>query len=81
MRTTTLSAIGSMVSAGNDIQHSAEGTTLYSTGADNFACSWSITLDNFRKSMAIFAVRKAVKKTWLNEHDQFTTPKGMQNGA
>jgi hypothetical protein len=74
MRLTCEGAIGSVVSTGSDVQHSAQGVVIYSGGADNSPSSWSLTKDNFRKSAMIFAVRKVVKPTWLNDRDQFTVP-------
>ena len=73
-------AVGYLGSNSSDVQHSAQTVSLLSSawGRGN---GWSVTPDNFKKSMAVFAVRKAVKKTWLNEHDQFTIPEGMHNGA
>ena len=67
-----IGAIGYMASRSADVQQ--QQTTLFLSGPFSDGCGWSITPDNFRKSMAIFAVRKAVKRTWLNEYDQFTTP-------
>jgi hypothetical protein len=75
MRLTCEGAIGSVRSNANDVQHSAQGVVIYSGGADNSPSSWSLTKDNFRKSAMIFAVRKVVKPTWLNDCDQFTKPK------
>jgi hypothetical protein len=66
-------AIGYMVSGCNDPQHTAQETLwLSSVYAD--PKGWSLTKDNFRKSAMIFAVRKVVKPTWLNDRDQFTVP-------
>ena len=69
-------AVGYLESAGSDVQHSAQAVSFASDPRSN-GNGWSITPDNFKKSMAIFAVRKSVKKTWLNEHDQFTVPKAV----
>ena len=77
MQRTVPGAVGSMRSNANDVQHAAQGTNFYSAGADDSPSSWSVTPDNFRKSMAVFAVRKAVKKTWLNDYDQFTIPEAV----
>ena len=69
-------AIGYLRCGCNDLQNAAQGTFLLSS-VQKDPKGWSITPDNFRKSMAIFAVRKAVKKTWMNDYDQFTVPKAV----
>ena len=66
-------AVGYLGSNSSDVQNSAQMVSLLSS-AWGRGHGWSVTPDNFRKSMAIFAVRKAVKKTWLNDRDQFTIP-------
>ena len=66
-------AIGYMCSHGANVGKSDKFVFLMSSA---YGCGHgtSITPANFHRSMAIFAVRKAVKKTWLNDRDQFTIP-------
>jgi hypothetical protein len=53
-------AVGSMIVFGNDLQHAAKGTALLSSG--------------YGKAAVVFAVRRLIKPTWLNDRDQFLQP-------
>jgi len=66
-------ATGYMICGCNDLQHAVQGTFLLSS-VQKDPKGWSVTPDNLRKSAIIFAVRKSVKQTWLNNQDQFTVP-------
>ncbi|BCU06472.1 hypothetical protein [Allochromatium tepidum] len=66
-------AIGSMICFGNDLQHAATGTALLSSGYGN-AGAFFVTPDNLEKAAIIFAVRRLIKPTWLNDRDQFLQP-------
>ena len=66
-------SLGYLHSVASEVQHAQQSTALFNA-AFSASHGWSITPDNFKKSMAIFAVRKAVKKTWMNDYDQFTVP-------
>jgi hypothetical protein len=66
-------AIGYIGSNSSDVQNSATTVALFSSGWSR-AHGWSITPDNCRRCLTIFAVRKAIKPTWLNDRDQFTVP-------
>jgi hypothetical protein len=67
-------AIGSMIVFGNDLQHA--GTTgLLSSGYGN-AGAFFVTEQNLRKAAIVFAVRRLIAKTWLNDRDQFLQPTG-----
>ncbi|WP_062350408.1 hypothetical protein [Pseudoxanthomonas mexicana] len=68
-------AIGSMIVFGNDLQHAAKGTALLSSGYGN-AGAYFVTDDNLSRSSVIFAVRRLIKPTWLNDRDQFLQPEG-----
>lgn len=63
-------AIGSMIVFGNDLQHAAQGTALLSSGYGN-AGAFFVTDENLWKAAVVFAVRRLVKPTWLNDRDQF----------
>ena len=66
-------AFGYMGSNSSDVQNSGQ-FVLWLSSALGRGHGWSITRDNLRKSAMIFAVRKVIKKTWLNNQDQFTVP-------
>ena len=66
-------AIGSMIVFGNDLQHAAQGTALLSSGYGN-AGAFFVTPENLTKAAVVFAVRRLVKPTWLNDRDQFLQP-------
>jgi hypothetical protein len=68
-------AIGSMIVFGNDLQHAAQGTALLSSGYGN-AGAFFVTSDNLWRAAIVFAVRRLVKPTWLNDRDQFLQPTG-----
>lgn len=65
-------AIGSMIVFGNDLQHAAQ-TALLSSGYGN-AGAFFVTRDNLWQAAIIFAVRRLIKPTWLNDRDQFVQP-------
>ena len=66
-------AIGSMIVFGNDLQHAATGTALLSSGYGN-AGAFFVTQDNLWQAAVVFAVRRLIKPTWLNDRDQFLQP-------
>lgn len=66
-------AIGSMICFGNDLQHASTGTALLSSGYGN-AGAFFITPDNLWQAAVVFAVRRLIRPTWLNDRDQFLQP-------
>ncbi len=66
-------AIGSMICLGNDMQHVVQGTALLSSGFGH-AGAFYVTPENLEKAAIVFAVRRLVKPTWLNDRDQFLQP-------
>ena len=66
--------VGSLMCAGNDIQHQ-NMTALYS-GPYASAGGLSITPDNFGQAMVVSAVRRLPKAEWHNDRDQFMQPNG-----
>lgn len=64
--------ICSLCSKGNDMQNQ-KYIALYS-GPYGSAGAYSVTKDNFLKSMVIHAVRKTAKGDWSNDRDQFCIP-------
>ncbi len=66
-------AIGYMLANANDLQHASTLTALFSS-----VCSqgngFYVTKDNVWKIFVMFAVRRLIKPTWLNDRDQFLQP-------
>ena len=66
-------AIGYLLCNSNDLQHAGTLTALFSS-----VCSqgngFHITPENFEKAAVVFAVRRLIKPTWLNDRDQFLQP-------
>ncbi|PUE61485.1 hypothetical protein B9Z45_06115 [Limnohabitans sp. 2KL-17] len=66
-------AIGYLLSNSNDLQHAGTLTALFSS-----VCSqgngFHITPANLEKATVIFAARRLIKPTWLNDRDQFLQP-------
>ena len=65
-------AVGSMIVFGNDFQHSSQ-TALLSSGYGN-AGAFFVTPQNLWQAAIVFAVRRLIKPTWLNDRDQFLQP-------
>ncbi len=65
-------AIASMICPGNDLQHTSL-TALLSSGYCS-AGGFFVTEENLWQSAIVFAVRRLVKPTWLNDRDQFLQP-------
>lgn len=66
-------AIGYLLSNGNDFQQSGTLTALFSSvfSAGN---GYYVTPENLWKAAIVFAVRRLIKPTWLNDRDQFLQP-------
>lgn len=64
--------ICSLCTPGNDMQHN-KYVAIFS-GPYGSAGAYSVTKDNFLKSMIIHAVRKTAKGDWSNDRDQFYKP-------
>ena len=66
-------AIGYMLANANDLQHASTLTALFSS-----VCSqgngFYVTKDNLWKVAIVFAVRRLIKPTWLNDRDHFLQP-------
>ena len=71
-------AIGGMICPGNDLQHTGL-TAILSSGYCS-AGGFLVTKDNFKKAAVVFAVRRVIKPTWLNDRDQFLQPHFGQEG-
>ncbi len=71
--------LASLMCKGNDVQNYNNVALL--SGPYVSAGALSITPENFEKAMIVHAVRKNVKKTWLNDRDQFLMPEGKPTAA
>ncbi len=65
--------LASLMCKGNDFQN--QNYTAFLSGPYVSAGALSVTSSNFDKAMIIHAVRRIPKATWLNDRDQFMTPK------
>ena len=68
-------AIACMDCAGNDLQHAEQHTVIFSSGYGS-AGGFLITDKNLWQSAIVFAVRRLIAPTWLNDRDQFLQPTG-----
>lgn len=68
-------AIGYMHCGNNDVQHSEQETTLYSS-AFGSGHGFYITGENLWQAATTFTMRRSVKPTWLNDRDQYLQPTG-----
>jgi hypothetical protein len=71
--------LASLMCNGNDVQHHNNVALL--SGPYVSAGALSIVPDNFDKAMVVHAVRKNVRKTWLNDRDQFLMPESKPGVA
>lgn len=68
-------AIGHMLCDSNDVQHAEQETAIFSSvHSIGHAGGFFITPENLLRAVTIFAVRKLVRPTWLNDRDQFLQP-------
>lgn len=66
-------AIAYMLSGGNDLQHAGQQTVLFSSGYGS-ARGYFVNPENLWQAAIVFAVRRLIKPTWLNDRDQFLQP-------
>lgn len=66
-------AVACMDCAGNDVQHAEQHTVIYSSGYGS-AGGFIVTDKNLWQAAIVFAVRRSVRPTWLNDRDQFLQP-------
>lgn len=68
-------AIAYMYCGVNDLQHAEQQTVIYSSvyGGGN---GFYITPENLWQAAVVFAMRRAIRPTWLNDRDQFLQPTG-----
>jgi hypothetical protein len=68
-------ALGYLYASNNDLQHSAIETLITSsiyTGGNGGGVY--LTAENLWQAAIVFAVRRLIKPTWLNDRDQFLQP-------
>lgn len=66
-------AIAYMYCGKNDLQHAAQQTVLFSS-AYGQGDGFYVTPDNLWQAAIVFAVRRLIKPTWINDRDQFLQP-------
>lgn len=66
-------AIGWLNCAGNDLQNADSKTMLFSSGYGS-ARGFFVNAENVSNAAVVFAVRRLIKPTWLNDRDQFLQP-------
>lgn len=66
-------AIAWLNCAGNDLQNASSKTMLFSSGYGS-ARGFFVNSDNLLQASVVFAVRRLIKPTWLNDRDQFLQP-------
>jgi hypothetical protein len=66
-------AIGWFNCAGNDLQQAAKLTLMLSSGFGS-GRGYFVNSENLWQAAIVFAVRRLIKPTWLNDRDQFLQP-------
>jgi hypothetical protein len=66
-------AVGWLNCAGNDLQNATAKTMLFSSGYGS-ARGFFVTAENLWQAAVVFAARRLIKPTWLNDRDQFLQP-------
>lgn len=66
-------AIAWLNCAGNDLQNAGSKTMLFSSGYGS-ARGFFLNPDNLWQGAIVFAVRRLIQPTWLNDRDQFLQP-------
>ena len=66
-------AIACMDCAGNDLQHAEQHSVIFSSGYGS-AGGFFVTDKNLWQVAIVFAVRRLIRPTWLNDRDQFLQP-------
>ena len=66
--------LASLMCKGNDVQNYNNVALL--SGPYVSAGALSVVPENFEKAMVVHAVRRNVRKSWINDRDQFLQPEG-----
>jgi hypothetical protein len=68
-------AIGHLFCGGNDLQHSSTMTAIFSSvHSIGHAGGYFVTPENLWQAAIVFAVRRLIRPTWINDRDQFLQP-------
>ena len=67
-------AVGYMLCDSNDIQHSGKTAILSSVYRVGHDGGFYINKENLWQGAVVFAVRRLIKPTWINDRDQFLQP-------
>lgn len=70
-------ALGYFYSAGNNIEQSAMGVSLFSSAFGN-GNGHGISKDNFTKCASLFSARKLIQGNWINSKDEYLAPNEKQ---
>lgn len=73
VKTWSDNAIAYMRCSVNDLQHANQHTALFSSSFSD-GHGFYITPENLWQAAIIFAVRRLIKPTWINDRDQFLQP-------
>lgn len=65
--------LASLMCKGNDFQN--QNNTAFLSGPYVSAGAFSVTPINFEKAMVVHAARRIPKATWINDRDQFMSPR------
>ena len=68
-----LNAIGCFYNHCNDVCHNAQTVILFSGGFTDGGCL-PIYHENFRRVVSLFAARRLIQNTWLNNSNEYLTP-------
>ena len=68
--------IGHLYFHANDVRHTENGCYLTS-GPNPGGKGWTVTPDNFERSMVCLTGRRLVTETWLNSQEQFSIPEAI----
>jgi hypothetical protein len=69
----SVGAVGWLNCAGNDLQNATSKTMLFSSGYGS-ARGFFVNRENISQAAIVFAVRRLIPQTWLNDRDQFLQP-------
>lgn len=67
-------ALGYIATTANDVQHVAITQCLSTPYGNKGLVATPVTPTNFRQACVMWAVRKLVPQTWINDRDQYTCP-------
>lgn len=71
--TNAKSSLGYMNNQANDVQHNSSRVGFYSLAYSD-GHGLHLYPDNFMRAMALFAARRVIKQTWVNNCDEYVAP-------